>query len=117
MTEYTEVAEETADRVQSMFRSVEEEFEKLQQRVTDRREEFEKSAQKRLDRMGKEVRRSPLYKRAQTLRKDATRQIEKNVDTVLGSLNIATRSDIKKLDRKLNKIRKDLSERDKLPEA
>ena len=113
MAEYTEVADETLDRLQAMFRSIEEEFEKLQQRVNDRADEFSKETQRRVDRMGKELRKSPLYKRAESFRKEANKQLEKNVDSVLGALNIATRSDIKKLERKVNQLSKKLKEMEK----
>ena len=114
MVQQAEVVEEGLEKIQSMFRSVETEFEKLQGRVNKRRARFEKDAQKRVEKMGKEVRKSPLYQRADSLLKEANKQIEKNVDYVLGSLNIATRSDIKKLDRRLTQINKKIKDLNKL---
>ena len=114
MAQQAEVIEEGLEKLQSMFRSVESEFEKIQGQVSKRRAEFEKEAQRRVKKMSKEVRNSPLYKRADSFLKEANRQIEKNVDYVLGSLNIATRSDIRKLDKRLSQINKKLKELNEL---
>ena len=117
MTEETRaVQDEARERIQAVFRSVEEEFEKLQDQVSEQRKSFEKSTREQVDRLQTELRKLPLYQRAESMRKEANKQIEKNVDQLLGVLNIATRSEVKKLDRKLNQISKKLKELDKAGE-
>lgn len=105
------------ERIQSMFRSVEEEFEKFQGRVSARREEIEKQTQERVEKLGREIRQSTLVKRARKLQEDTSKRVEKNIDELLAALNIASRSEIKKLDRKLNQLNKRLKELDKQLEA
>jgi hypothetical protein len=101
------------ERIQSMFRSVEEEFEKLQNRVSKQRQNFEKSTQERMDQMQSDLRKTELFKRAASARKSTEKRFEANLDQVLGVFNIATRSDFKKLDRKLNQINRKLKGLDK----
>ena len=124
MSEQTNFVEESYDRVQSAFRSVTDEFEKLQSNVADQRKSFDKETQRQLKRFRKEFEKNSLVKRATDLqrdytkqlrkaRKNATKQFESRIEELLGSLQIASQGDVKKLDRKLNKINKQLRELDK----
>ena len=102
--------EEALEGIQSVFKSAEEEFEKLQNRVSEQRKDFEKAAQKRIGKVQRELEKTPIYKRLHSLRKDASKEVEQGVDRILSSLNIATSSDIKKLDRRLKQISKKLKD-------
>jgi len=97
------------DRVQEAFRSVESRVEKLQKDLGKRRRQLERDAQKRVKSWRTELRRSDLAKRVEGLQKDARKQLESGVDNVLSSLQIASQSDIKKLDRKLGQISRKLN--------
>jgi len=106
----TTTVEDGRERIQTMFRSVEDEFEKLQKKVDKQTKRFRKTTEKRVKRVRSELDKMPLYKQAQSFRKDTNKQVEKGVDQILSALNIATRTDVKKLDRKLNQINKKLKE-------
>lgn len=109
--------EEQIDRVQTAFDSVQDEFEKFQKQFGKRRKQFEKETQKRVKRLQGELRRNSLVKRAESFQKDATRQIESGVDRVLSTFQIASQSDIKKLDRKLGQISRKLNTLEKVRKA
>ena len=110
MSEQTSFVAESVDRVQEVIQSVGDEFERLQGQFGDRRKEFEKQTQKRVKELQKDLRKQPLWKRANTLRRDASKQIEQSVDSILSAFQIASTSDMKKLDRRLNAIGKRLKE-------
>ena len=84
------------------------------------REHFQKKAEKRVKRFQKELTRSKVLKRAESFREDVSKQIEKqmeqSLETLLGSLQIASRSEVKKLDQKLNRINRRLRALDKVIE-
>ena len=74
---------------------------------------MEKDTQKRVKRFRTELKKSSLVKRAESFQKDATRQIENAFESVLGGMQIATRADVAKIDRKLNALSKKLRELEK----
>jgi hypothetical protein len=49
-------------------------------------------------------------KRLETIRKDATKQFEQGVSTVLNRLQIASKSDLDRIDRKISLINKQMKE-------
>ena len=110
MSEQTSFVAESIDRVQEVIQSVGDEFERLQGQFGDRRKEFEKQTQKRVKQLQKDLHKQPLWKRADTLRRDASKQIEQSVDSILSVFQIASTSDMKKLDRRLNALGKRLKE-------
>ena len=141
-TQKANIVEDGIDRVQSAFESVEDEFEKVQKRVDrgrkdfekrvrssrkdidkgtkkfqkrleERREKFEKQAEKRVKSVQKELRKYSLYRLLEELADDATKRVESGIDSLLGGLQIATRADIQRLDKKLNSINRKLKALDK----
>ena len=110
MSDQTSFVGEGIDRVQEAFQSVGDEFERLQDQLDERRKDFEAQTQKRVKKIRKDLRKRPLVKRAESFRRDATKQIEQGVEGFLNMLQIASSSDMKKLDRKLNSINKRLKE-------
>ena len=72
-----------------------------------------KRAKKLQKNLEKDLEKSALVKRARKLRKDASKQVESRIDDVLGTFQIATSSDVKKLERKLGQINKKLKELEK----
>jgi hypothetical protein len=115
MAQHTNFIDDGIDRVQTMFRSVEDEFQKLQKQTVKRRKELERSTQKRRKefekrtrRFEKELRKNSVVKRAESLRVDVTKTLEDTVEQVLGWLPFATQTDLSKIDRKLNQINRKL---------
>ena len=85
--------DESIDRLQS-------EFDKLQKGFDKRRKRVEKETEKRLTR----IRKTPLVKRVESFRGDATKQFESNVDNLMKLLPVASVSQVKRLERKVNAL-------------
>jgi hypothetical protein len=124
MAEQTSFVNEGMDRVQSVFRSIDGELRRVQKQLQARRKSFEKQlasgrrdierqTRKQVKRLQSELRKSPIVKRAQTLRSDATQQIDNVVDRVLGALQIASKNDLDRIDRKLTVLARKLKELDR----
>ena len=117
MSEQVSFVEEGIDRIQNAVDSVEEEFQKLQKNVLKRRKSFEKEAQKRVKRVRAELRKNPVVKRAQSVRKDLNQQLEEWTDGLFGVFPYARREDVTKLERKVNQLTKKLNQLEKANKA
>jgi alanyl-tRNA synthetase len=124
MTEQTSFVNESMDRVTSVFRTLDGELRRVQKQLQTRRKSFEKQlasgrkdierqTRKQVKRLQTELRKNPLIKRAQNLRGEATEQIDTAVDRVLGALQIATKNDLDRIDRKLTVLTRKLKELDR----
>ncbi|MFQ5417024.1 MAG: hypothetical protein ACE5FL_08280 [Myxococcota bacterium] len=109
--------QEGVDRVREVVASLEDDFQRVQKRVekglSARRKSFEKQTQKQVKRVRRELRRNSYVKRAQEVAGDATKQFEQAVDSVLEMLQVASRRDLHRIDRKLNQINKKLRDLEK----
>lgn len=121
MAEQTGIVQESVDRVREAFGSLEDEFQRvqkemrkeiksrrrtLQKQLTASRKDFEKRTKK----IRNEIERNTVAKRVKTFSRDAQKQIEQSVDTMLGTLQIASKSDLQRIDRKLNQLNRKLKE-------
>jgi archaellum component FlaC len=124
MAQQTTVLEDGFDRIQSALRSVEDEVQKVQKRIEKRSEKFSQDASDRVEKFRKEIRKYPAVKQVESLGNDLNKQIqdrskqvekqiESGIETVLGGLQIASRGEIGKLDKKLNRINRRLKALDK----
>ena len=77
----------------------------LEKQVESSRKTFEKQTRKQVN----ELRKTSFVKRAEELRKDATKEIESRVDTFLGFFNIASRSQLDRIDKKLSQLTRKLN--------
>ena len=103
--------QEGIERFREMFGSFESEFERVQKDLKARRRLLErrfgagrKDIEKRARKVRKELRKNPTFKRLDNLRRDATRQLERRAESVLGALQIASKSDVQRIDRKLTQL-------------
>ena len=124
MSQQSNLLEDGFERIQSAFKSVEDEVQKAQKRFEDQSEKFSKDANKRIKGFQKELRKYPAVKRAESLSQDLNKQlqsrtkqvekqIENGIESVLGTFQIASRGEINKLDKKLNRISRRLKALDK----
>jgi len=81
----------------------------IEKRFETQRKQFERRTQKLRGEIGK----NPAVKRIDALRKDATKQIEQGVSDVLSALQIASKSDLQRIDRKISQLGKKLKEMDR----
>ena len=135
MSEQANLVQEGADRVGDAYRSFDEGFQRLQKDLRNRRKTFEKqinSGRKNLERQinaGRkdfekrtrkqvsELRKNPVVKRAISARDDATKQIESQVSTVLGFFNIASRTDVERIERMLGQVTRKLKQVERAKKA
>jgi len=117
MAAQTSIVQEGVDRVRAAFGTLEDEFERVQRQLRTRRRTLEKQLrsgrkdlEKRTRKLRTEVLGSSPVKRLDTLRKDAQRQIEDGVGNLLGVLQIASKSDVERIDRKLTQLNRKLRE-------
>jgi hypothetical protein len=103
------------DRVESAFENLEKEYKRLSKRAEKRRKEFEKQTEARVRRFQRDLRNNAVVKRVQTLRDDARKAAQDGVEQMLGSLSIATRSEVRRLDRKVAQLNKKIRELEKSP--
>lgn len=104
------------DRVDSEIRRAQKQLNQRRKRIEAQlqrnRKTFEKRARKQVGQLRKEFEKNGLVKQLNRLRSDAEEQFENVMETLLGTVGIATRSDVSKIDRKLSKINKKLKEMD-----
>jgi hypothetical protein len=128
MAQQANFVQEGVDRVREAVSSIESDFQRVQQRVEKqlsarrkaiekqvkaRRKNIEKKTQKQVQRLRSELKKNPYVKRAQGVVEDATKQWENGVDSVLGVLQVASRRDVSRIDRKLNQINRKLRDLEK----
>jgi len=101
------------DRVESAFDNFEKEYRRLSKRAEKRRKELEKRAEQRLKKLQKDFRANPVVKRAENLRADAQKVAEDQVEQLLSGLRIATRAEVKRLDRKIATLNRKVRELEK----
>ena len=85
--------DESIDRVQSEFEKVQKGFEKRRKRV-------EKETEKQI----KRLRKAPVVKRVESIRDDAQKQFETNVDNFMKLLPVASNAQVKRLERKITTL-------------
>ena len=124
MSTRANVIDDGIDRIQAAFRSAEEEVQRLQTQFEKRTTQFNKETEKRVKRFRKDLRKneavqqvesrwSDVSKGFEKRRKEFGGQVETGLASVLGTFQIASSSDLKKLDKKLNRISRRLNALDK----
>ena len=93
----TSFIDEGIDQVKEAWNSVGDEFDKIQKNLEKQRKRFEEETDKRRKRFEK----TPVGKRVVSFRQDAQKQIESNIESVLGLFPVASGADLKRLERKV----------------
>jgi hypothetical protein len=125
------IVQDGIDRFRDAFGSLEDEMERVQRQLRARRRKLEKqlnanrkdlekridSGRKGLEKRAKkiqaEVRKNPAVKRFESIRKDAEKRLEAGAETVLSALQIASKSDVQRIDRKISQLNRKLKEMEK----
>ena len=126
MAEQASLVQDGVDRINEAFRSIDGEFQRVQKDLSARRNSIEKrfkknrktiekQSRKEVNRLRAEFRKSPAVKRAETLRKDINKQLESGMDNILGLFQIASKSDMGRIDRKLNALSRQIKEIENTP--
>ncbi len=91
--------------LQNSIDSIGESYRDLDKQIGKRRKTFEKRARKELSGL-----RKKLPKRVQRFPQETTRWIEKNVNNIVTYLQLASKSDLNRIDRRLGEINRRLGE-------
>lgn len=121
MSEQVSFVQEGVDRFNAAFERIDDERLRLQKQLRSQRKSFEKQitsgrrdiekrTRKQVKRLRTELRRYPVVKRAERIQADAIRQIEEGVDRFLGLFQIASKTDLDRIDRKLDRISRKLKD-------
>ncbi len=85
----------------------------LEKRVEQQRKAIEKRTQREFERLLVRLRGSKLAHRAETIREDAAQRLETGASTLLGALQIASKGDLDRIDRKLSQLSRKLKDLEK----
>jgi len=121
MAEQTSLVQEGIERFRGAYGALGGEVERVQRGLRARRLQVEKQVGKRLDAGRKdferrakgirtELRKSATVKWLEGLGRDAAAQLEDGVERLLGTLQIASKSDLQRIDRRLKKLGRQLKE-------
>ena len=113
----TNIVQDVSDRVESAVKTFEKDLKAFQKSADKRRKTFEKRAEREVKRVQREIEKSPIVKRARTLRTDAVKAVETRVDALLGSLRIASSGEVAKLERKVGTLNRKVRALEKELEA
>jgi hypothetical protein len=100
-------------RLQTGRKDLEKRFSTQRKDLGKRLETQRKQIEKRTQKLRSEIEKNPAIKRLDTMRKDAAKQIEQGVADVLNALQIASRSDLQRVDRKISALSKQVKEMNK----
>ncbi len=119
MADHETVSEARESRINEAVQFFDDEFQRVQKELSARRKSLEKDfatkrktvekrTRKELKRIQSELKKSPIVKRADAVRKDVTKQVETRVDTLLARMQIASRSDMQRINKKLTTLNRRL---------
>jgi len=101
------------DRFNDALKSLDEQLQDLRERFDHQRQRVEREVRKRANQLQERIQESELYKRADHARKQIETRVDETRSQIYDVFGIASKSEVEKLHRRLNKISKqihDLSE-------
>ena len=98
------------DRFNDALKSLDEQLQDLRERFDHQRRKVERDVRKRAEKLQVRVQESDLYKRAEGARKDLESRVESSRSQIYDVFGIASKHEIEKLNKRLNKISKQLTE-------
>ena len=115
MTEHETLSEARESRIHEAVQFLDDEFQRVQKELNERRKSLEKEfaskrktvekrTRKELKRFQLELKKNPIAQRAEAVRKDVTKEVETRVDSLLGLMQVASRSDVQRLNKKLTTL-------------
>jgi DNA anti-recombination protein RmuC len=124
MAEQASRVQEGVDRISDAVHSIDHEFQRVQKQLDTRRKSIEKQiastrkkVEKRtrseLNRFQSEIQKYPLVKRAESLRNEASKQIESTLGSLLKMMQIPSKSDLARIERRLSALSRRVKEIEK----
>ena len=109
------VLEQGFDRFQATFRDVDRQVQRVRRELGKRRRtierglkrrrtDLEKRATRQLRRVHSELRRNSTYRRAETLQAETRERIDRQIDQVLSSIPVASKSEVEGLEKRIARL-------------
>jgi len=111
MSNENSILDEGLERLREAMGSLEDEIERVQGEFRVRQRSFEKRAEK----LRAEILESDAVKQLEELRERATRQVEQKLGEFLSSLQIASKDDVRRIDRRLQQLNRKFKNLDQRP--
>ena len=119
MAEHETLSEARESRINEAVQFFDDEFQRVQKELSARRRSLEKEfatrrktverrTRKELKRIQSELKKNSIIKRADTVRKDVTKQVETRLDSLLGLMQVASKSDVQRINKKLTTLNRRL---------
>ncbi len=119
MAEHETLSEARESRINEAVQFIDDEFQRVQKELSARRQSLEKEfatkrktvekrTRKELKRIQSGLKKSPIVKRADAVRKDVTKRVEARVDTLLELMQVASKSDVQQINKKLTTLNRRL---------
>jgi hypothetical protein len=117
MAEQASLVQEGVDRLSGAFESIDHEFQRVQKKITTTRKSVEKRTRKELNRFQKEAKKYPLVKRADSIVNETAKQLESGMGALMKLLQVPSRSDITRIDKRLSALSRRVKEIEKARKA
>ena len=98
------------DRFNDALKSLDEQLQDLRERFDHQRRRVEREVRKRALSLQTRVQETDLYKRAEGARKDLESRVDSSRSQIYDVFGIASKHEIEKLNKRMNKISKQLTE-------
>ena len=98
------------DRFNDALKSLDEQLQDLRERFDHQRRRVEREVRKRAEKLTSRVQETDLYKRAEGARKDLEERVDVTRSQIYDVFGIASKHEIEKLNKRMNKISKQLTE-------
>ena len=108
-----QIIQNVTDRVETAVKSFEKDLKKLQKDAEKRRKAFERNAERQVKKIQKRIDALPVVQRAKTLRSDAVKTAQGQMDALLGTLRIASQGEVERLERKIGSLSRKLRQFEK----
>ena len=107
---FTAARERVDSEVQRIQKDLQTRRKQLEKQITSSRKSFEKQTRKQVKQIEKDLRANSIVKTLEDWRCQANQALEDGVVGVLDALQIASKNDLKKIDRKITKLTKQLKD-------
>ncbi|MDJ0789884.1 MAG: hypothetical protein QNK05_24060 [Myxococcota bacterium] len=103
-----QIIQDVSDRVENAVKTFEKDLKKLQKDADKRRKAFEKRAEREVKKLQKQIDAHPVVKRAKSLRSDAVKTAQGQLDSLLGTFRIASQGEVERLEKKIGTLSRKL---------
>ena len=98
------------DRFNDALKSLDEQLQDVRERFDHQRRRVEREVRKRAEELQTRIQETDLYKRAEGARKDLEGRVDAGRSQIYDVFGIASKHEIEKLNKRMNKISKQLTE-------